>query len=53
MPKKYLKKDIYLQKKGRKLLIIWDYYNSIIMEYQKWHLLDYTPNHPTKFRAKK
>ena len=22
------------------------------MEYQKWHLLDYTPNHPTKFRAK-
>ena len=35
MTKKYLKKDIYLQKKSRKLLIIWDYCNSIIMEYQK------------------
>ena len=33
--KKYLKKDIYLQKKDRKLLMIWDKYNNTIMEYQK------------------
>ena len=33
--KKYLKKDIYLQKKNKILLIMWDRNNSIIMEYQK------------------
>ena len=33
--KKYLKKDIYLQKKNKILLIMWDQNNSIIMEYQK------------------
>ena len=33
--KKYLKKDIYLQKKDRTLLMIWDIYNNAIMEYQK------------------
>ena len=44
--KKYLKKDIYLQKKGSKLLMIWDGYDSIIMEYQK-KLLDNTPNQPS------
>ena len=33
--KKYLKKDIYLQKKDRKLLMIWDKYNNTIMEHQK------------------
>ena len=33
--KKYLKKDIYLQKKNKVLLIMWDQNNSIIMEYQK------------------
>ena len=31
MIKKHLKKDIHLQKKKKKLLIIWE--NSIIMEY--------------------
>ena len=31
MLKKHLKKDIHLQKKKKKLLIIWE--NSIIMEY--------------------
>ena len=35
MIKKYLKKDIYHQKKDRKLLMIWDWYNSIIMKYRK------------------
>ena len=33
--KKYLKKDMYLQKKDSKLLMKWDWYNSIIVEYQK------------------
>ena len=33
--KKYLKKDIYLQKKNEILLIMWDQNNSIIMKYQK------------------
>ena len=33
--KKYLKKDTYLQKKGRKLLVGRDQYNSMIIEYQK------------------
>ena len=43
MIKKYLKKDIYLQKK----------YNSITMEYQKVaNLLHNTPNQPTKFKTK-
>ena len=30
-----MKKDIYLQKKDRKLLMIRDQYNSIIMKYQE------------------
>ena len=34
MIKKYLKKDVYLQKKDTKLLMNWDE-NSIIMEYEK------------------
>ena len=34
MIKKYLKKDVYLQKKDKKLLMNWDE-NSIIMEYEK------------------
>ena len=43
MIKKYLKEDMYLQKKGRKLLI----------EYEKIiNLLDTTLNQPTKFRTK-
>ena len=51
MIKKHLKKDIHLQKKKKKLLIIWD--NSIIMEYQKTiNLLDNTLNQPTKYRRK-
>ena len=33
MIKKYLKKEIYLKETDRKLLMIWDQYNSIIMEY--------------------
>ena len=41
---------IYLQKEDKKLLMIWDYYNNIIMEYQeKLNLLDNTPNQPIKF----
>ena len=32
--KKYLKKDTYLQKEDKYLLMNWDW-NSIIMEYQK------------------
>ena len=55
--KKYLKKDIYLQKKDKKLFddlserqIFFD--NSMIMEYQNIiHLLDNTPNQPIKFRT--
>ena len=35
MIKKYLKKDIYLQKKDKKLMMIEDENSSIIMEYQK------------------
>ena len=51
-PKDILK-DIDVQKKDRKLLIIWDLYNSIIMEYQKViSLLDNTQNQPTAFRTK-
>ena len=34
MIKKHLKREIYLQKKDKKLLINWDE-NSIIIEYQK------------------
>ena len=54
MKKKYLKKDIYLQKKDKMLLIIFNInYNSIVMEYQKIiKLLDNTPNQPNKFRTK-
>ena len=51
--RKYLKKDRYPQKKNRTLLMIWDYYNSIIMEYQKIiNLVDNTTNQPFKFWAK-
>ena len=40
-------------KKDRKLLMIWDYYNSVIMEYQKIiNLLDNTPKQSTKFMTK-
>ena len=42
--KKYLKKDIYLQK---------GLYHSIIMEYQKIiHFSDITPNQPPEFKTK-
>ena len=48
MIKKYLKSDIYLQKKDIKLLIIYYWYNSIIKEYQKIiNFLDNTPNQPS------
>ena len=51
--KKYLKKDMYLQKKDRKLLMIWDKYNNTIMEYQKIiNFWDNTINQSTKFRTK-
>ena len=44
-------KDVYLQKKERKLLMIQDQYDSIIIEFQKIiNLLDNTPNQPSKFR---
>ena len=45
---------IYIQKKTRKLWMIWHWYNSIIMEYQKIiNLLNNTPNYPSKFKTKK
>ena len=48
------KKDIYLKKKERKLLMAYDWYNSVIMENQKITTFsDYTPNHSCKFRPKK
>ena len=47
MIKKYLKKNIYCQKKDRQLLMICD--NGIS---KKNSLLDNTPNQPTKFRIK-
>ena len=45
---------VYIQKKDRKLLMIWDWYNSIIMEYQIIikNLLGNTPNQTNKFRTK-
>ena len=46
MTNEYLKKDIYLQKKDRKLLTIWDWYNSIIMEYQK--IINFSHNAPNQ-----
>ena len=50
---KYLKKYIYLQDKDRILLMIWDQYNSIIIEYQKIiNLLYNKSNQPTKLRKK-
>ena len=53
MTKKCLKKDIYFQKKDRKLLMIWDQYNTIIMEYQNIIKVLYnTANQPSKFRMK-
>ena len=42
-----------LQKKDGKLLTIWDWYNSIIMEYQKIiDLLDDKPNQPSNCKTK-
>ena len=35
MKEKYLEEDIYLQKKGNKLLMNQDWQSNIIMEYQK------------------
>ena len=35
MRMKHLKKDIYIQKKDKTLLIMWNWYNSILMEYEK------------------
>ena len=53
MMNKYIKKDIYLQRNDRKLLMIKDQYNSIIMEYQKIiYLLSDTLNQPFKFKTK-
>ena len=44
---------IYIQKKDRKLLMTWDWYNWIVMEYQKMiNFLNNTPNEPSKFRTK-
>ena len=54
MIKQYLKKNIYFQKKGTKLLIIWQliqYYNSIIIKYPK-KIYCNIPNQPSKFRIK-
>ena len=46
-------KDIHFQKKDIKSLMIEDYCNSIMMEYEKIiKMLDNTPNQSSKFRAK-
>ena len=53
MTKKYLKKDIYLQKKNKKLLITLISIQQYNKEYQKIiNLLNNEPNQPTKFRTK-
>ena len=53
MKQKCQKKDIYLQKKGNKLLMNYDQYNNIIIEYQKiLNFLDKTLNQLSKFRTK-
>ena len=47
-------KERYLSpEEDRKLLMIWVWYNCIIIEYQKIiNFLDNMPNQPTKFRTK-
>ena len=53
IPKEIPRERYYLQKKDRKLLIIWDQYNSIKMEYQKIiNSLGNTPNELTKLEVK-
>ena len=53
MKQKFQKKDIYLQKKDKNLLINYNQYNNIIMEYRKMiNLLDNTSNQTFKFRTK-
>ena len=48
IPKKYIR----LQKRDRKLLMIWDWYKDIILEYQKIiNLLKNTLIQPSKFRT--
>ena len=48
----YQHKDIYLQKKDKKLFINQDKYNDIIMEYQKIvNILDNTSNQLSRFRT--
>ena len=53
MKKKYLKKDTYLQKKDRKLLMIWDQCNRIKTECQKNNkfVVEYTKS-TNKLRTK-
>ena len=52
MMTKYLKKDMYLQRK-QKIIDDRSLINSIIMKYQKIiNFLDNTPNQPSKFRTK-
>ena len=53
MKQKHQKEYTYLQKKDNKLLMNSDWYNNIILEYQKMaNLLDNTSNESSKFRAK-
>ena len=53
MKQKDQKKDIYLQKKGNTLLMNYNQYNNIIMEYQKiTNFSDNTPNQLAKFKTK-
>ena len=53
MKQKYQKKDIYLQKKGNTLLMNYNQYNNIIMEYQKiTNFSENTPNQLAKFKTK-
>ena len=51
---KEIPKERYMSpEKNKTLLIIYDYSNSIIMEYQKIiNLLENTPDQPKKFRTK-
>ena len=52
MMTKYLKKDMYLQRK-QKIIDDRSLINSIIMKYQKIiNFLDNTPNQPSNFRTK-
>ena len=52
LTRNYLKKNVYLQKKSRKLSMNWYYWNSVWMVYQKVIIfLDYTQNQSSNFQT--